>query len=159
MKGPNGYRIMMNSVMGFLMSVGIALISLGVTSAKIGVNIITLPTVANIVIVCFVVGYVVGDVIPVFALGNGLADKLHVEGISRLLVVAATMGLCLGVCVGLLGGYILNYTGGLEAVQAFYAENLVVIIVSAIVLAMLLLGPVMGLVSRITEFDPQAAAA
>lgn len=159
MKGPNAFRIFINASMNFLMSTGIALISMGIGSVQTGTMLITPSTLFNTVLVCFVVGYFVSDVLPIISWGERLAQTLGTSGKAHTLVVSAVLGACMGVFVCIGSGYILNYTGGIDAVLSFYAGNFLTIFLSAIVLACILFEPMQGVARRLTEFDPTAVEA
>lgn len=157
MRGSGGFEKLVNVMMNLLLSVGIAIIAMGIASVKLQVMVLTPLAVFNTVLCCFVTGYTISSLVPIMGWGRKLAELSHAGEAASYGIVCLTLGFCMGLFIGLVSGYISNISLGFDAVLEFYAGNLAIIIVSAIVLVLVLLRPVMRLGAAVSGFDPGKA--
>jgi len=148
----------MNIFLNIVLGIGIACIIMGIIqSHNPGVPILTPFAVFNSLVVSFMVGYFVGDVVPGLVWGMKLAGAMHLGKGGSYIVMCIIQGLCMGFFIGLGSGYISNIANGFAAVLQFYGAFLWVIMLSAAILVIIAFKPFGKLAGAISGCNPFSA--
>ena len=149
MKGPQGYativNIAMNILLGLLISIAV-LLYMG--------TFMPVPLTAEAVI-----GFTVGTLLPIMDWAFAIIGALKVKnGFVQYLIIACTLGVCMGVCITC-GNAIISQigVGGWPAVGGFIASFIGFIVLCAVALVIVFLKPVQIMAAKISGFDPAAA--
>ena len=154
MKGPQGYativNIAMNILLGLLISIAV-LLYMG--------TFMPVPLTAEAVIGSTVSSFSVGTLLPIMDWAFAIIGALKVKnGFVQYLIIACTLGVCMGVCITC-GNAIISQIGmgGWPAVGGFIANFIGFIVLCAVVLVIVFLKPVQIMAAKISGFDPAAA--
>lgn len=163
MKGPAGFQKMTNTFMNVLLGTGVSiyvLLTMQSMPQFSGINVFTPVALLQSVVLSFVVGYSVGDLVPVIGWGQGLARVFKVRNkVGAYLITATVLGACMGFFLCCILSFINNIvTQGIPGVIGFIAMFVPGICLVAVLLVIITLGPVMKLSSAISGFDPTRAA-
>lgn len=162
MKGPQGFALFINVAMNLVLGIILTIIVDISLEMRLGIQLITPEVVAGTVLSSFCVGFTAGTLVPAMEWGAKIAGALKRKpgSFGFYVCCAATLGVCMGVCITF-GNFLIAGLGtkGLAGALADIAFNLPVIVVSAVVLVIALLKPVQALAAKVSGFDPAAAAA
>ena len=148
MKGPQGYATIVNIAMNVLLGL---IISIAV--------LLYMGTFMPVPLSSFFVGFAVGMLLPIMDWAFAIIGALKVKnGFVQYLIIACTLGVCMGVCITC-GNAIISQigVGGWPAVGGFIASFIGFIVLCAVALVIVFLKPVQIMAAKISGFDPAAA--
>lgn len=158
MKGPQGYativNIAMNILLGLLISIAVLLYMGTFMPVPLTAEAVIGSTVSS-----FFVGFTVGTLLPIMDWAFAIIGALKVKnGFVQYLIIACTLGACMGVCITCGNAIISQISmGGWPAVGGFIANFIGFIVLCAVVLVIVFLKPVQIMAAKISGFDPAAA--
>lgn len=166
MKGPQGFALFVNVAMNLVLGIILTIIVDISLEMRLGIQIITPEVVAGTVLSSFCVGFTAGALVPAMDWGAKIAGALKRKpgSFGFYVCCAATLGVCMGVCITF-GNFLIaglgtkGLAGALADIAFNLPFNLPVIVVSAVVLVIAFLKPVQALAAKVSGFDPAAAAA
>ena len=152
MKGPQGYativNIAMNILLGLLISIAVLLYMGTFMPVPLTAEAVIGSTVSS-----FFVGFTVGTLLPIMDWAFAIIGALKVKnGFVQYLIIACTLGVCMGVCITC-GNAIISQIG----VGGFIASFIGFIVLCAVALVIVFLKPVQIMAAKISGFDPAAA--
>ena len=154
MKGPQGFanfmNVVMNLLLGFLVSAAVQLFAAGAIDG---------PSLASATLMSLVVGFMLGTLAPIMGWGYALAGKMNLKpgSVGEYIVVALTLGICMGVGICCGCSLINNIPLGAGAVLGFITGFCPFICCVACVCVLIFLKPVMTLGIKASGFNPAAA--
>lgn len=158
MKGPQGYATIVNIAMNVLLGLIISIAVLLYMGTFMPVPL-TAEAVIGSTVSSFFVGFAVGMLLPIMDWAFAIIGALKVKnGFVQYLIIACTLGACMGVCITC-GNAIISQigVGGWPAVGGFIASFIGFIVLCAVALVIVFLKPVQIMAAKISGFDPAAA--
>jgi hypothetical protein len=164
MKGPAGFQRLTNAFMNVLLGVGVSiyvLLTMQGMPQFSDAAVFTPVALLQSAVLSFVVGYTVGDLVPVMAWGQGLVRLLQVRSkVGAYLIMGTVLGACMGLFLGCILSFINNIVAhGIPGVLWFISTFIPGICLVAVLMVLITLAPVMKLSSAISGFDPTQASA
>ena len=157
-KGPGGYGRVMNIGMNLFMCAAFSFVMLWLAQQRVPEGVQVLTPVAYLIsfITAFGIGYVVTDLIPVYHIGNGVANKLGLKGFANYFVTVLIIDLIVTTIIGFLMTMInmverAGFPGALMAWITSYPLMLLV----GLVVQLIIMKPLMNFAKNVTGFDPE----